>query len=85
MERDRPHSAPDAYALGFKNHLRETKMLALVLFSASLPSIFCIGCATFLAYNDRRQWVWFAGLSVLAGMGAIAVLQMVQLWRFAGH
>jgi hypothetical protein len=60
-------------------------MLALVLLSASLPSIFCAGCATFLAYRERRQWVWFAGLSVLAGIGAIAVLQMIQLWRFAGH
>ena len=60
-------------------------MLALVLLSASLPSIFSAGCATFLAYRERRQWVWFAGLSVLAGIGAIAVLQMIQLWRFAGH
>jgi len=60
-------------------------MLALVLLSASLPSLFCVGCATFLAYNERRQWVWFAGLSVLAGIGAIGVLQMVQLWRLAGH
>jgi hypothetical protein len=25
-------------------------------------------CATFLAYKERRQWVWFAGLSVLAGV-----------------
>ena len=60
-------------------------MLALVLLSASLPSIFCAGCATFLAYRERRQWVWFAGLSVLAGIGAIGVLQMIQLWRFTGH
>jgi len=60
-------------------------MLALVLLSASLPSLFCAGCATVLAYRERRQWVWFAGLSVLAGIGAIGVLQMIQLWRFTGH
>jgi hypothetical protein len=34
---------------------------------------------------ERPQWIWFAGLSVLAGIGAIAVLQMVQLWRLTGH
>ena len=58
-------------------------MVAQVLLIASLPSIFCVGCATFLAYKERPQWVWFAGLSVLAGFGAIVVLQMVQLWRLA--
>ena len=60
-------------------------MLALVLLMASLPSMFCIGCATFLAYKERGQWVWFAALSVVAGFGAIGVLQMMQLWRLAGH
>ena len=60
-------------------------MLAQVLLIASLPSIFCVGCATFLAYKERRQWVWFAGLSVLAGIGAIGILQMIQLWRLTGH
>jgi hypothetical protein len=60
-------------------------MLAQILLIANLPAIFCVGCATFLAYKERPQWVWFAGLSVLAGFGAIAVLQMVQLWRLAGH
>jgi hypothetical protein len=60
-------------------------MLALVLLIASLPAIFCVGCAMFLAYKERRQWVWFAGLSVLAGIGAIGVLQMLPLWRLTGH
>ena len=32
-------------------------MLAQVLLIASLPSIFCVGCATFLAYKQRPQWV----------------------------
>jgi hypothetical protein len=60
-------------------------MLAQVLLIASLPSIFCAGCATFLAYKERRQWIWFAGLSVLAGAGGITVLNMIQLWRLTGH
>jgi hypothetical protein len=60
-------------------------MLAQVLLIASLPSIFCAGCATFLAYKERKQWIWFAVLSVLAGIGGITVLNMVQLWRLTGH
>ena len=60
-------------------------MLAQVLLIASLPAIFCIGCATVLAYTERPQWVWFAGLSVLAGVGGITVLNMVGLWRLTGH
>lgn len=58
-------------------------MLALVLLSASVPSMFCAGCAALLAYKERRQWVWFAGLSVLAGIGGIAVLNNIGLWRMA--
>ena len=57
-------------------------MLAQVLLIASLPSMFCAGCATFLAYKERKQWVW---LSVLAGVGGITVLDMIGLWRLVGH
>jgi len=60
-------------------------MLAQVLVIASLPSMFCVGCATFLAYKERKQWVWFAGLSVLSGAGAFGVLNMIQLWRLTLH
>jgi hypothetical protein len=60
-------------------------MLAQVILIASLPSMFCAGCATFLAYKERKQWIWFAGLSVLAGIGGITVLNMIGLWRLAGH
>jgi len=60
-------------------------MLAQVLLIASLLSMFCAGCATFLAYKDRKQWVWFAGLSVHAGVGGITVLNMIGLWRMTGH
>lgn len=54
-------------------------MLAQIILIASLPSMFCAGCATFLAYKERKQWVWFAGLSVLAGVGGVAVLNMIGL------
>jgi hypothetical protein len=60
-------------------------MLPLVVFAASLPAMFFAGCAAFLIYKERRQWVWFAGLSAAAGAGAIGVLQMAQLWRLAAH
>jgi len=60
-------------------------MLVQVLLVASLPSVFCAGCAAFLAYKERKQWIWFAGLSVLAGMGSITVLNMIGLWRLTGH
>jgi hypothetical protein len=60
-------------------------MLAQVLLIAGLPSMFCAGCATFLACKERKQRIWFAGLSVLAGFGGITVLNMVQLWRMTGH
>lgn len=60
-------------------------MLALVLLSASVPSMFCAACATFLVYKERSQWVWFAGLSVLAGLGGIMVLGNIGLWRMAAH
>lgn len=55
-------------------------MLAQVILIASLPSMFCAGCAAFLAYKERKQWVWFAGLSVLAGIGALNI----GLWRLGG-
>ena len=60
-------------------------MLAQIILIASLPSMFCAGCAAFLAYKERKQWPWFAGLSVLAGMGGITVLNMIGLWRLTGH
>ena len=50
-------------------------MLAQVLLIAS-SAMFCAGCATFLAYKERKQWIWFAGLSVLAGAGGITVLNI---------
>jgi hypothetical protein len=55
------------------------EMLAPVLLIAILPSMFCAGCATFLAYKERKQWVWCAGLSVLAGVGGITALNMIGL------
>ena len=43
-------------------------MLALVLLVANAPTIVCTICAAFLAYKERPQWVWFAGLAVLAAI-----------------
>jgi hypothetical protein len=60
-------------------------MLAQIILIASLPSMLGAGCATFLAYKERRQWVWFAALSVLAGVGGITVLNMIGLWRLTGY
>jgi len=60
-------------------------MVAQVLLIASLPSMFCAGCATFLAHKERKQWVWLAGLSGLAGVGGMTVLNMIGLWRLTGY
>ena len=37
-------------------------MLAWVLLVANLPTIVCTVCSAFLAYKERPQWVWFAGV-----------------------
>jgi hypothetical protein len=50
-----------------------------VLLIASLPPLFCVGCAALLTYRERKQWIWFAGLSILYGGGALAILNMIQL------
>lgn len=55
-------------------------MIALIVFCASLPAIFCVGCAAFLAFKERKQWVWFAGLSVLAGIGGLTVVNMMRFY-----
>ena len=31
-----------------------------------------------LAYKERPQWVWFAGLAVLAGIGGLLTLGVVH-------
>ena len=46
-------------------------MLAWVLLVANMPTIVCTICSAFLAYKERPQWVWFAGLAVLAGIGGL--------------
>lgn len=83
---DRLHGSTEAGAVGNAKLVDGSfKMLAQVLLIATLPSMFCAGCATFLAYKERKQWVWFAGLSILAGIGGITILNMIGLWRLAGH
>ncbi|PIT05151.1 hypothetical protein TSA1_33690 [Bradyrhizobium nitroreducens] len=60
-------------------------MIVLMIFCASLPSMFAAACATLLALKDRKQWVWFAGLAVLAGFAGLTVLNMLELWRYSVH
>ena len=52
-------------------------MLAWVLLVANMPTIVCTICSAFLAYKERPQWVWFAGLAVLAGIGGLLTLGVV--------
>jgi len=58
-------------------------MLAWVLLVANLPTIVCTVCSAFLAYKERPQWVWFAGLAVLAGIGGLLTLGVVHAQQLA--
>ncbi|MGL9622877.1 hypothetical protein QRQ56_33365 [Bradyrhizobium sp. U531] len=60
-------------------------MVALMIACAGLPSMFATACATLLALKDRKQWVWFAGLAILAGFAGLTVLNMLELWRYSVH
>ena len=60
-------------------------MLAFVAFVAASPSLLCLGSSAFLAYRDKKQWVWFAVLGVLAGFGGLWMLQTIGAWRLAVH
>ena len=53
-------------------------MLAWALLVANMPTIVCTICSAFLAYKERPQWVWFAGLAVLAGIGGLLTLSVVH-------
>jgi hypothetical protein len=61
------------------------KMLALVLLVATTPTMVCAICSAFLAYKERPQWIWFAGLAVLAEIGGLVMLSAVQAHRLAWH
>ena len=58
-------------------------MLAWVLLVANMPTIVCTICSAVLAYKERPQWVWFAGLAVLAGIGGLLTLGVVHGCRLA--
>jgi len=60
-------------------------MLPLLIVCTSLPSMFAAGCAATLALKDRKQWVWFCGLAVLAGFAGLLTLNLIQAWLFAGR
>lgn len=55
-------------------------MLAWVLLVVNMPTIVCTICSAFLAYKERPQWVWFAGL---AGLGAVLTLGVVHAQQLA--
>jgi hypothetical protein len=40
-------------------------------------------CSAFLAYKERPQWIWFAGLAVLAGIGGLLTLGIVHAQQLA--
>ena len=63
--------------------LREVEILAWVLLVANMPTIVCTICSAFLAYKERPQWVWFAGLAVLAGIGGLLTLGVVHAQQLA--
>jgi hypothetical protein len=58
-------------------------MLAFIVLAATTPSLLCVGSAAWLAYKEKSQWVWFAGLSIIAGMGGLQMLATLGGWRLA--
>jgi hypothetical protein len=58
-------------------------MLPTLILCTTLPSMFAAGCAALLALKDRKQWVWFAGLAVLAGIGGLVTLGILHAWNYA--
>jgi len=60
-----------------------SKMLALIVLAATVPSLLCLGSSAWLAYKDKKQWVWFAGLAILAGLGGLQMLYALGGWRLS--
>lgn len=58
-------------------------MLAWVVLISAAPSLLCFGSSAWLAYKERSQWIWFAGLAILAGFGGVWTLFTIQAWRLA--
>jgi hypothetical protein len=57
-------------------------MLPTLILCTTLPSMFTVGCAALLALKDRKQWVWFAGLAVLAGTAGLVTLGILHAWNY---
>jgi len=60
-------------------------MLAWIVFAATAPSLLCLGSAAWLAYKEKLQWMWFAGLAIVVGVGGIQMLATINAWRSAAH
>jgi len=59
-------------------------MWAWIVFAATAPSLLCLGAA-WLAYKEKSQWMWFAGLAIVVGVGGIQMLATINAWRLAVH
>jgi hypothetical protein len=55
----------------------DTAMAWLVL-AASVPTIMCVLCAAFLAYQQRPAWGWFLGLAIAAEFAAMLLIVNVR-------
>ncbi|TWA99520.1 hypothetical protein [Bradyrhizobium stylosanthis] len=60
-------------------------MVPSLIICATLPSMFAAGCAALLAFKERKQWIWFALLSVIAGFAGLVTLNMLHVWNYAGR
>jgi hypothetical protein len=58
-------------------------MVVLLVLCASLPAMLCMASSALLALRDRRQWIWFAALSIFASIGDFLVVDMMRVWAYA--
>jgi hypothetical protein len=65
--------------------LRELTCWRGFLLVANLLTIVCAICSAFLACKERPEWVWFAGLAVLAGVGGLLALGVVHAQQLASR
>ena len=52
--------------------------MAWLVLAASVPTIMCVLCAAFLAYQQRPAWGWFLGLAIAAEFAAMVLIANVR-------